>query len=194
MHGPNRNWHPDVCNDELRLRVWGSAPCFRPHILVGMRLLLLFALPSFLIAQWPQQAGDRVDLSAPPHKAPDGHPDFTGVWAREKIGVEPTSREPFLRISDAVAGGLPIRPWAQQLAQSREARSSVDHPDAHCLPLHPIQLHYHPYPRKIVQTSNLILIIYEANSGQRQISLDGRSLPDLDDLQPWWYGYSVGHW
>jgi hypothetical protein len=37
--------------------------------------------------------------------------------------------------------------------------------------------------------------MYEGNQGLRQIFTDGRKLPKLDDdLQPWWYGYSVGHW
>ena len=38
-------------------------------------------------------------------------------------------------------------------------------------------------------------MMYEGNHGLRQIFTDGRPLPKLDDdLQPWWYGYSVGHW
>ena len=40
----------------------------------------------------------------------------------------------------------------------------------------------------------LILIEYEANYGLRHIYLDGRKLPPQGDPQPWWYGYSVGHW
>jgi len=39
----------------------------------------------------------------------------------------------------------------------------------------------------------MILIIYEANSGLRQIFTDGRTLPNKD-AQPWWYGYSIGKW
>jgi len=38
------------------------------------------------------------------------------------------------------------------------------------------------------------MIIYEANSGLRQIYTDGRALPSAKDVQPWWYGYSVGKW
>jgi len=56
-----------------------------------------------------------------------------------------------------------------------------------------MQFHNHPQPRKIVQTPTLVLIVYEANYGLRQIFLDGRSLPG-NDPQPWWYGYSVGRW
>jgi hypothetical protein len=68
-----------------------------------------------------------------------------------------------------------------------------DNPDAHCLPLGYMQLHLHPQPRKIVQTPDQIIIVYEANYGLREIFIDGRPLPD-DEPQPWWYGYSVGHW
>ncbi len=58
-----------------------------------------------------------------------------------------------------------------------------------------MQLHGHPQPRKIVQTPRLIVMMYEGNQGLRQIYLDGRPLPEPGpDLQPWWYGYSVGHW
>jgi len=37
------------------------------------------------------------------------------------------------------------------------------------------------------------VILYEGNAGMRQIFTDGRPLPK-NDPQPWWYGYSVGHW
>ena len=61
------------------------------------------------------------------------------------------------------------------------------------MPIGLIQLHTHPEPRKIIQTSGLILILYEANAGVRQIFTDGRPLP-ANDAQPWWYGYSSGKW
>jgi hypothetical protein len=50
----------------------------------------------------------------------------------------------------------------------------------------------HPQPRKIIQTPGLVVILYEAQGGIRQIFTDGRPLPQ--DAEPWWYGYSVGHW
>ena len=56
-----------------------------------------------------------------------------------------------------------------------------------------MQFHEHPQPRKIVQTPDVIVILYEGNAGVRQIFTDGRPLPDKD-AQPWWYGYSVGKW
>jgi hypothetical protein len=38
------------------------------------------------------------------------------------------------------------------------------------------------------------VILYEANYGTRYIYMDGRPLPPQGEPQPWWYGYSVGHW
>jgi len=94
------------------------------------------------------------------------------------------------------AGGirdLPIQPWAADLVKKRMADNSKDNPDAHCLPMGFLQFHTHPEPRKIVQTPDTMVIIYEANEGLRQIHLDGRPLPG-PEAEPWWYGYSVGKW
>jgi hypothetical protein len=57
----------------------------------------------------------------------------------------------------------------------------------------PMLFHLHPQPRKMIQSRDLVAIVNEANSGFRQIFLDGRKLPDKD-AEPWWFGYSVGHW
>jgi hypothetical protein len=86
-----------------------------------------------------------------------------------------------------------MQPWAAELVKKRMADNSKDNPDAHCLPMGFMQFHNHPEPRKIIQTQDVIVIIYEANHGLRQIFLDGRPLPDAD-AEPWWYGYSVGRW
>src|SRR4029079_18271652 len=84
-----------------------------------------------------------------------------------------------------------FQPWAAELRKKRQADNDKDNPDAHCLPMGILQFPSAPQPRKIVQTPALILSIYEANYGLRQIFLDGRALPPAD-AQPWWYGYSVG--
>jgi hypothetical protein len=91
--------------------------------------------------------------------------------------------------------GLPFQPLAAQLRAERMANNQKNNPDAHCLPMGLTQLHLHPQPRKVVQTPAEIVIMYEGNQGLRQIFTDGRKVPELnEDLQPWWYGYSAGHW
>ena len=104
-------------------------------------------------------------------------------------------RATFFDIGANIEGGLPFQDWARALRAERVANNQKDNPDAHCLPMGFMQLHGHPQPRKIVQTPEIIVIMYEGNQGLRQIFLDGRKLPEVnEDLQPWWYGYSVGHW
>ena len=99
----------------------------------------------------------------------------------------------FFDIGSGVQGGLPFQPSAAALKKQRMADNMKDNPDAHCLPMGNMQLHNHPQPRKIVQTPDVIVILYEGNGGIRQLFTDGRPLPKSDP-QPWWFGYSTGQW
>ena len=170
----------------------------------------------------PRTAERQPDLTAPAPRTADGKPDLSGIWdngrntnipARGARGADlntaPAANRGNRGVAAADAGGipsatffnvgagfpndLPFQSWALELMKRRQADNSKDNPDAHCLPMGFMQFHTHSEPRKIVQTRDVILIIYEANSGLRQIFTDGRSLPGTD-AQPWWYGYSVGHW
>jgi len=167
-------------------------------------------LPATLLAQWPavratsapRTKNGQIDMLAPAPRTAAGKPDFSGIWDKGLLlgevpppgrfaGIAPS--QAFRDLTAAVSGELPLLAWAAQLKATRFAQNSKDHPDAHCLPLHPIQLHTHPQPRKIVQTPDLLLLMYEANDGRREIFMDGRTLP-TGDVQPWWYGYSIGRW
>jgi hypothetical protein len=86
----------------------------------------------------------------------------------------------------------PYQPWAEKLAAQRKYDEAKDNPDARCLPLGPLQMMAHPLPKKIMQSTRLVVILHERNMEFRQIYTDGRKLPD--DPQPSWYGYSIGHW
>jgi hypothetical protein len=176
------------------------------------------------LAQWPaypdggpRKPNGKPDLTAPTPRTADGKPDFTGTWdltrgvigsAGPGVGTEqgdkalpppppPAPDSPplatFFNIAANMKGGAPLQPWAWDLLEKRRGDNDKDNPDAHCLPMGLMQFHLHPQPRKIVQTPKLIVIMYEANHGLRQIYLDGRRLPG-NDPEPWWYGYSVGHW
>jgi hypothetical protein len=100
----------------------------------------------------------------------------------------------FWDIETNVPGGLPKTPWAAGVKKQRMADEMKDNPDANCMPMGITQFHMQPQPRKIIQTPKVIVILYEANYGQRTIYLDGRTLPKQGEPQPWWYGYSVGRW
>ena len=100
----------------------------------------------------------------------------------------------FWDIGTNLKDGLPLTPWAAEIKKQRSVSNSVNNPDANCLPLGIHPLHTHPDPRKIIQTPKTVVIAWEANYGLRFIHTDGRKLPPLGEPQPWWYGYSVGHW
>ena len=170
-----------------------------------------------LCAQWPAYPTSGVPrtpdgkpkLDAPAPRTAAGKPDFTGIWRNTQPArlaefgerqpardpnAPPTGLDQFRDIGTGVKDGLPFTQWAADLKKKRMADISKDNPDAHCLPMGNMQFETHPQPRKMIQTPDLLLIIYEANGGLRQVFLDGRPLPKADDVQPWWYGYSVGKW
>jgi hypothetical protein len=165
----------------------------------------------------PRDADGAVLMDAPPPRRPDGTPDLSGLWMRTRSGpppeggggggglidapTEPVPLDPdgppiaaFFEAGQNIEGGLPYTPWAKALRDERFALGARDNPDANCMPMGFLQFHQQPQPRMIIQTDKMILIEYEANYGVRHIYLDGRELPPQGEPQPWWYGYSVGHW
>jgi hypothetical protein len=172
-----------------------------------MTVALLVAVsaqwPSHKDANLPRTADGKVDLAGPTPRTADGRPDLSGVWNYAGVlgfrggppppppGTPPEAT--FWNIEAGIKEGLPFQPWAVELRKQRMARNSADNPDAACLPLGHMQLHTHSQPRRMIQTKDLIVILYEANSGTRQIFMDGRAAPS-QDAQPWWYGYSRGRW
>ena len=175
----------------------------------GAVFLLATCLPA--LAQWPPYpspgvpltAEGKPDLDAPAPRTAWGTPDFSGIWQNYRPPDQDApedERDPaappqaaFWDLGENFDDGLPYTQWAREVRAARMADNMKDNPDAHCLPIGYMQLHKHPQPHKIVQTEDLIVMIWESNGGLRQIFLDGRELPG-DDALPWWYGYSVGHW
>ncbi len=181
---------------------------------------LLAQWPTYKVPGAPRNADGSVNMTAPAPRTPDGKPDFSGIWqytrptppsgplSPAESAASAVNRGPavagadiiplsvktsqFWNLGASFKDGLPFTPWAAELHRQRVADDSKDNPDAHCLPIGLMQLHTHGQPRKMVQAPGVIVIIYEANSGLRQIFTDGRTLPP--DPQPWWYGYSAGKW
>ena len=187
--------------------------------MISAALVALVAGASMLLAQWPEHRTEgprtgsgELDLKAPAPKAPDGHPDLSGLWrqARPNIGnlkgngkgkgapARAPGEPPAAQFGDLGAGfenGLPYTEWGRKTRDERKGNNSKDNPDANCLPLGLMQLHTHPYEKKIVQGNGTIVIMYNANNDVRQILTNGQRLPEVGpQLAPWWYGYSVGKW
>jgi hypothetical protein len=178
--------------------------------------------PKYQAPGLPRDAQGRVRMDAPTPRTPDGKPDFSGNWTRfrgegggapadirqivgDRDAAAPASPPPaanpasppiatFFELGANMPGGLPYTPWAAELRKQRMALNSKENPDANCLPMGLTQFHMHGQPRKIMQNSSVIAIMYEANYGLRYIYIDGRPLPPQGSVQPFWYGYSVGKW
>ena len=188
--------------------------------MISAALATLLAGATTLLAQWPEHrtegpgtAAGELDLKAPAPKR-DGHPDLSGLWQPMRLNrangngrgrggggpapVRTPGEPPAAQFGDLGAGfekGLPYTEWGRQTRDQRKANNSKDNPDAHCRPLGLMQLHTHPFEKKIVQGQGAIVIMYNANNDVRQILTNGQTLPEVGpDLAPWWYGYSVGKW
>ena len=85
-----------------------------------------------------------------------------------------------------------FQPWAAEVFQRRVNGTGSDDPAANCKPGGLPQVNANPLPFKIVQTDNLILILYEENTVFRQVFLDGRK--PVEDAVPRYMGYSTGRW
>ena len=173
-------------------------------------IVLVVAMSASVAAQWPaykvpgvpRLPDGNVDLNAPAPKTFDGKPDLSGTWQNvvqgrpakpESVSLDEIPHASFFDVGEGFKGGLPLQPWAAELKKKRMAANSKDNPDVWCLPMGNMQFNIHPFPRKIIQAPNVMVILYETHQGVRQVFLDGRPRPD-NDPQPWWYGYSRGRW
>ncbi len=163
---------------------------------------------TFAGAQWapyvaqsfPWTPDGEPDLSAPAPEAPNGRPDLSGVWLADAdpemqiVTVEHTQLPRyFVNITaDLPPDGVKMQPWAEALFLERSRSRGLESPTAHCKPTGFPWLNTAPLPFKIVQTPDLIVVLYEENNVFRQIFLDGRER--ADDAVPRWMGYSVGTW
>jgi hypothetical protein len=136
---------------------------------------------------FPRNSAGEPDLSAPAPRTASGHPDLSGIWGQ----IKTYSRD----LADDLVSpdSVPYQPWSRQLADARaDGSHSGEDPPAHCLPQGVPRLGGAPAPWKIIQTDDLIVIIYEAFGFWRQVFMDGRRL--ADDVNPTWMGYSTGRW
>jgi hypothetical protein len=110
-------------------------------------------------------------------RTPDGKPDLSGVWLPGRtIGPSPSPS---------------FQPWAQTLYQQHKADPAKYDPAERCLPTGVPRIP--PTPYKVVQTPPIVVILFEGNIHSfRQIFVDGRN--HRLDVQPTWYGDSVGNW
>lgn len=175
------------------------------HALAAIALAVWSAAAS---AQWvhyptkgiPRTADGKPDLGAPAPRTHEGKPDLSGVWQAMpdptgvRGGIEDIVAPRYMIdiTRDMKPEAVPFTPWAAAIYKQRNDVFRVDNPSIKCLPLGVPRLDAYTHPYKIIQTPDVVVVLYESMTTFRQIHLDGR--PHPKNPQPAWYGYSIGKW
>jgi hypothetical protein len=106
-------------------------------------------------------------------------PYITNIAARME-GFDQGKRPPFL-------------PWTKAMWDYNRSNDVKYDPEGFCLPPGGPRSMGTPYPAEIIQEDDRILIIFEGGGHVwREIHMDGR--PHPEQLNPTYFGHSVGHW
>jgi hypothetical protein len=161
-----------------------------------LRAITFVALLPVIAAAQFNDSGQQVAKGLPAPRTADGHPDFSGVYHAPGYGPG----DPPIRNGETIArniardlkpGDGPLLPSAAALMKQRNGTNSKDDPEGLCLPMGTPRKD--PYPWKLVQTPQLLLILYEGNvHSYRQVFLDGR--PHDPNVEETWWGDSIGKW
>jgi hypothetical protein len=119
----------------------------------------------------------------PTPRTKDGKVDLSGVWGYAGYTSDIAK--------DYDLGAVPMTPRADKFFKEVQANQGIYDPEARCQPAGVPRRD--PYPSKIIQEPNLIVILFEGSMhSYRQIFLDRTTHPK--DPQPTWFGDSIGHW
>ena len=129
-------------------------------------------------------------------RTPAGQPDLNGIWQTLNAAswdIRPHNAQDGVPAGLGVVegGAIPYQPWAAEQQQENYANRLTDDPVRKCyLPGVP-RITYMPFPFRILQTPDHVVITYEFAHAVRIIYTDGSPHPLPNDF---WMGDSRGHW
>jgi hypothetical protein len=130
-----------------------------------------------------------TSISAPAQQSSSNIPDITGSWERTRDASIPAAPQPPLKAQY-------LKQWQARTQAAREA-AAKGQPIAErvvlCLPDGMPGMMAGPFPMEILQSKGQVTIIQEAYTQVRRILLD-RPQKAIDDVEPGFYGHSVGRW
>ena len=152
---------------------------------MGIRLLLALLAAPLLHAQWVKPPS-KADLNGPAPRTADGKPDLSGMW------VSSVKYNTSLAV-DLAPDAVKMTPWGQALFDERVRTNSQADPENVCLPSGTPRINAAGgFPNRLIQTREMVVILYEIKMLYRTIFLDGRTLQK--DANPTWMGYSTASW
>ena len=90
---------------------------------------------------------------------------------------------------------IPFLPWTRAMYEYNKSNQVAYDPQGFCLPPGGPRMFGTPYPSQFLQQADRIVVIFEGGAHVwREIHMDGRPLPNREDLNPTYFGYSVGKW
>jgi len=116
-------------------------------------------------------------------------PDITGSWERARDASIPAQAQPPLKPQY-------MKEYQAKLQAFREANQKGEPIADHvvmCLPDGMPGMMSGPFPMEILQSKGQVTVIQEAYTQVRRILMD-REQKSIDDVEPGFYGRSVGHW
>jgi hypothetical protein len=169
--------------------------------------LLATAVGALGAAQAPSPIGPPTDISTlknflplgpPAGLKPSAVPDLAGAWVRggplqsisnSDVGAELRGKEP----------DVPYQPWALKRMLSEvpptgpfaEPHRTTDPWTIYCEPNGPVRVYAHPGRTEFVQLPDRVLMLHEIMQQFRIVRLNSTH-PPIEDLDPSWWGDSIG--
>jgi hypothetical protein len=167
---------------------WGLAAA------AGCVSLLLVACepaPTPVAAQPEQPAGPVIP------RLDDGRPNLQGIWQAMNTAVwniQDHSAELGVPAGQGIVvdNEIPYLPAALEQRRANYENRATEDPEANCYMVGVPRINYMPYPFQIVQTPELVTMLYEYVHTVRLIYTDGTEHPP-EGIE-WWMGDSRGRW
>ena len=161
-------------------------------VVVAMLGALTLGVAESLVAR---TAGTQVSTYDGP-RTPDGKPDLNGIWqvlstAAWDIRAHNAQDGIPAGLGVVVGNEIPYQPWAAEQQQKHYANRLTDDPVRKCFLAGVPRITYMPFPFRIMQTPDHVVMTYEFAHTVRIIYTDGSPHPLPNDF---WLGDSRGHW
>jgi hypothetical protein len=145
-----------------------------------------------LVAQAAAPAGAAPAAPAPPTpRLPDGRVDLAGNGSWSLPYITDFTKQ----ILDGPKGEPPFQPWTRAMYKYTTDNKKAYDPESFCLPPGGPRAFGTPYPAQFIQQPHRIIVIFEGGAHVwREIHMDGRPHPKKDELEPTYFGHSVGRW
>jgi hypothetical protein len=156
-------------------------------------------------------AAPKGGAAKPAPRWPDGHPRLgpppgeKGYWSNPSAGGLVESTAGNIRMNgEGLLGNIadagkvaPFQPWAKGLYEYRQRAMLKDDPMVSCLPPGGPRQFQAPHGLQIMEQPDRRRVFVLSGGGNRNwrlIDLDGRPLPQSEDVSPTYFGYSSGKW